>query len=312
MRCDPIPDLDNANGGITVIYLLKMSSVQIECCSFFIFRSFFTHYRKKGVMTIRKKREKPLIHLLHNHVTLNDVVNMIMAVGGTAVCGESKEEAAELTSLSDALLINTGMPTREKLRAMILAGQRANQLDIPVILDPVGAGASSFRREVLRELLFHVRFCCIRGNGSEIASLCDHSFTSKGPESVDTMVTGEEIQELALHRKSIVVATGKRDIIADGNQIFEYPGASPLLKEFTGGGCMLSGVLAVFLAKSGKTQSLRMQAVQSALDLYRKNAKTSMLRICSLQQFGTLSYKNALIDGMSLYRDEIAEIFEKQ
>ncbi|MDO4720000.1 MAG: hydroxyethylthiazole kinase [Peptostreptococcaceae bacterium] len=263
-------------------------------------------------MTITNKREKPLIHLLHNHVTLNDVVNMIMAVGGTAVCGESEEEAAELTSLSDALLINTGMPTREKLRAMILAGQRANQLEIPVLLDPVGAGASSFRREVIRELLFHVRFCCIRGNNSEIASLCDHSFTSKGPESVDTMLTGEEIKALALRSESIVVATGKRDIVTDGGRIFEYPGASPLLKEFTGGGCMLSGVLAVFLAKSGKTRPVKLQAVQSALDLYRKNAKDSMMRTHPLGMSGTLSYKNALIDGMSLYRDEIAEIFEKQ
>lgn len=266
---------------------------------------------QKGVKEIIQKRKKPLIHLIHNYVTLKDVVNMILAAGGSAICGEAPEEVQELTALSDALLINPGMPTKEKLRSMLLSGQRANELGIPIILDPVGAGASSFRNDILRELLVNLKFACIRGNRSEIAFLCGHSFSSGGTEESDTLVSKEEIRQLARHTGSLVLATGKEDVLTDGDHLFEYAGASPLLKEFTGGGCMLSGVLAVFLTGTSLSGLPTIERASAALQLYRKSAETAVRNLRSCHQGGSLSFKNALIDTVSLSRNEVATFFKQ-
>ena len=109
-------------------------------------------------------KKEPLVHIITNSVTINDTVNLVLAAGGAAICADSPREVAEVVSLCDALMINIGTPSEKKLTAMLIAGRRANEMGIPVVLDPVGAGASGFRREILGELLEDVRFDCIRGN----------------------------------------------------------------------------------------------------------------------------------------------------
>ena len=116
-------------------------------------------------------RQKPLIHVISNAVTLTDVVNAILASGGVAIGADAPEEAAEITRLADGLVLNIGTPSRAKREAMLTAGKTANAKGIPVVLDPVGAGASVFRRQILAELLQNVRFTCIRGNLSEMWTL---------------------------------------------------------------------------------------------------------------------------------------------
>ena len=122
----------------------------------------------------------PLVHVITNSVTINETVNAILASGARAVCADSPDEAEQITSLSDALVINIGMPSAEKLEAMVRSGRRANQMGIPVVLDPVGAAASSFRERIIQRLLEEIRFAAIRGNQSEIAALCRVSFRSGG------------------------------------------------------------------------------------------------------------------------------------
>ena len=95
-------------------------------------------------------RKQPKIHCLTNPVTMNDVANILLAAGGSAVMAQDEQEAAEITTFCQGTLLNTGVPDEAKIRACILAGKRANQLGHPVVLDPVGVGGSSFRRRELR------------------------------------------------------------------------------------------------------------------------------------------------------------------
>ena len=99
------------------------------------------------------RRTRPLIHLITNPVTMNDVVNLVLASGATAICADSPKEAAEISGLADATVLNIGMPSESKAEAMLAAGEKANELGHPLILDPVGAGASDFRQRILKTLL---------------------------------------------------------------------------------------------------------------------------------------------------------------
>ena len=108
------------------------------------------------------RQEHPMVHMITNHVTVNDTVNIILAAGGTAICADAPAETAEITAISDTLLLNTGTPSRDTLEAMLNAAREANRRSLPVVLDPVGAGASVFRGRILEQLLQEVQFSCIR------------------------------------------------------------------------------------------------------------------------------------------------------
>ena len=217
-------------------------------------------------------RQKPLIHVISNAVTLTDVVNAILASGGVAIGADAPEEAAEITRLADGLVLNIGTPSRAKREAMLTAGKTANAKGIPVVLDPVGAGASVFRRQILAELLQNVRFTCIRGNLSEVwtlagiaeaAGVMDASGTgrqtgtgnedrsSRGVEDSAGALTGEELAALERLSESlctVLAVTGAEDFVICGTDVRRIHGGSPLQKRMTGSGCMLSGLTAGALA----------------------------------------------------------------
>ncbi len=231
-------------------------------------------------------RQKPLIHVISNAVTLTDVVNAILASGGVAIGADAPEEAAEITRLADGLVLNIGTPSRAKREAMLTAGKTANAKGIPVVLDPVGAGASVFRRQILAELLQNVRFTCIRGNLSEVWTLAgiaeaagvmdasgtgrqsgagnagrsecpDHSGTvledrtSRGVEDSAGALTGEKLAALERLSESlctVLAVTGAEDFVICGTDVRRIHGGSPLQKRMTGSGCMLSGLTAGALA----------------------------------------------------------------
>ena len=157
------------------------------------------------------RARQPLIHAITNPVTMNDVVNMILASGALAICADNPEETREITLLSDGLLLNTGMPCDEKLRAMIRAGRAANENGIPVVLDPVGAGASQYRKRFLKELLRQVRVDCVRANRSETAALCGVSFEARGVESADVSADTDSIRRLSEKLDAVIAVTGERN-----------------------------------------------------------------------------------------------------
>lgn len=210
---------------------------------------------KKNEILAAIHQQQPKIHCLTNPVTMNDVANILLAAGGSAVMAQDEQEAAEITSFCQGTLLNTGVPDESKIRACILAGKRANQLGHPVVLDPVGVGGSSFRQRELQQLLKEVHPSVIRCNQEEASVLCSfHTeqeihFSHGGVES-GLHMSSQNLTQLAqtaarLYNCTFFI-TGKTDIVSDGTQTVFLDGGDSRLCRITGGGCMLSALCALF------------------------------------------------------------------
>ena len=241
------------------------------------------------------KNIRPLVHLISNEVTLNNVVNVILGAGGRAICATAVEEVFEITSNSKALVLNMGVPSKEKLKAMLIAGKRANEIGIPVVLDPVGVGASAFRHSIVNELLEKVSFTCIKGNKSEIAKLCGINSNAVGVDSNVTELCHKDLKLLSDKTGAIIAATGEVNIISDQNTITKIPGGSKLLDIITGSGCMLTGIIGVFLAEENNYK----ETVVSAFSYFNTAAKQAELDLIAKGQNGTGSYLINLLDRLS-------------
>lgn len=241
------------------------------------------------------KNIRPLVHIISNEVTLNNVVNVILGAGGRAICATAVEEILEITSNSKALILNTGMPSKEKLKAMLIAGRRANEIGIPVVLDPVGVGASAFRRNIVNELLENISFTCIKGNKSEIAELCGVQSASVGVDSNITEINHKVLKLLSDRTGAIIAATGEVNVIADPNTITEIPGGSKLLRRITGSGCMLTGIIGVYLAEENNYK----ETVVSAFRYFNAAAKQAEVDMMAKEQQGTGTYLINLLDRLS-------------
>lgn len=201
------------------------------------------------------RQRTPKVHCLTNPVTMQDVANVLLAAGGSAVMAQDAAEVEEITALCDATLLNTGVPSPEKFRACTLAGVRANGLGHPVVLDPVGAGASAFRRSQLGALLEQVRPTIIRCNQEEAAALLGLRqesglhLASGGVES--GLAASEEAAcalaaQLAQAAGCTVLMTGETDVVTDGTTLDTLHGGDARIRRITGGGCMLSALCALF------------------------------------------------------------------
>ena len=195
-------------------------------------------------------REKnPLIHNITNYVTVNDCANVVLAIGASPIMADDNVEVEDIVSISSALVINIGTLNQRTISSMIMAGKKANELNIPVVLDPVGAGASGLRNQTTQQILSQVKIDVIRGNLSEISFLAGLKASTKG---VDSAVTDEKndavgIAKLVSHRYSCVVGiTGKVDIISDGIRIAKIRNGHKLLSKVTGTGCMTSALVGSF------------------------------------------------------------------
>ena len=245
------------------------------------------------------RRKHPLVHAITNAVTINDVVNMILASGAAAACADNEKEVEEIVSISDALLLNTGMPEDNRLNAMILAGRKANELGIPVVLDPVGAGASAYRREFLTKLLSEVHVTAIRANMSEAAALQGMAFASQGVEAAGVELEPAALQELAERFGTVLAVTGETDYAVSGEEILISRTGTPLLKSITGAGCMLSGLLAASLAGNPGDAGRRVRTVQETLAAYGQAAEDAEREMMSSGHIGTGTFRTYLIDGIS-------------
>ena len=245
---------------------------------------------------IREKR--PMIRMITNYVTVKDVVNIVLAAGGSAICADAPEEAAEITAAADGLLINIGTPSAKGCTAMLLAGKEANRRGIPVVLDPVGAGASSFRDTILSQLLEQIHFDCIRGNATEIAALCHVGANHSGVEAAESFLPGECIQQLAVMTGAVIAVTGETDLIADDKKILTEKGGTDLMKKITGAGCMLSGLICCSLTTMYAQEKERSETVAQCIHLYNAAAKTAERKMLA-QGGGTGSFGMYLTDEIS-------------
>lgn len=195
------------------------------------------------------REDNPLIHNITNYVTVNDCANAVLAIGASPIMADDILEVEEIVSISSALVINIGTLNQRVINSMMKACKKANQLNIPVILDPVGAGASSLRNNTVKDILSQVKVDVIRGNLSEISFLAGQSVSTKG---VDTSEEDEknnaiDIANLVARKYSCVVGiTGIVDIVSDGSKFAKISNGNELLSRVTGTGCMTSALVGSF------------------------------------------------------------------
>ena len=195
------------------------------------------------------KQEKPLVHHITNWVTIYDCANITRAIGALPVMAHSEEESADMSSIANALVLNIGTLTTPLIESMKLAGRMANEKNIPVVLDAVGVGATKLRDDKAFELLNEVDIGVIKGNSSEIAKLAGEDVTTKGVEATKVEKDLVEVaKKLANFRKSVVVVTGKEDIITNGKDVYIVKNGHDMMGEFVGTGCMAASVIASFAA----------------------------------------------------------------
>lgn len=209
----------------------------------------------------------PLVHNITNLVVMNATANILLALGASPVMAHSRREAAEMAAMAGALVINIGTLSEHWVEAMVAAGQSANAHHIPVILDPVGAGATAYRSHSVRRILDQTRVAVIRGNASEVLSLADAEIKTRGVES-SIMLSDEMIAAagaIARRYDAIVAISGAQDLITDGARMFRVANGVPLMTRVTGLGCGLSAVVAAFCAVC---RDERLTAVAAAFGLY--------------------------------------------
>ena len=195
------------------------------------------------------RNNKPLIHHIANMVVMNDTANITLAVGALPVMAHAIEEVEEMVGLAGALVLNIGTLTGEQIESMLRAGKRANQRGIPIVLDPVGAGATRFRTESSLRLLRELDIAALRGNAAEIGALLGVQGETRGVESISLAEDRASVARRAAQEFGCSVAiTGARDIIADGQRLAFVDNGHPLLASITGSGCMSTTLVGAFLA----------------------------------------------------------------
>lgn len=203
-------------------------------------------------LLLKVRAESPLIHQITNYVTVNDCANITLAVGASPVMADDIAEVADITSISKALAINIGTLNARTIEAMLLAGQTANKVGVPVVIDPVGVGASKLRNDTIKTLLKAVRPAVLRGNASEISFIAGIDSNTKGVDvsendKKNTLEKNIEIAKSCAIKHSCVVAmTGIIDIITDGGKPICIENGHASMSKITGTGCMCSALVASF------------------------------------------------------------------
>ena len=200
--------------------------------------------------SLRRLRDaKPLVHQITNYVVMNETANATLALGALPVMAHAREEVEEMVALAGALVLNIGTLSPSWVEAMLLAGRAANELGVPVVLDPVGAGATTYRTETARRLLGEVRVTVLRGNAGEIATLVGVAAEVRGVESIGAGDDAAELARAAGAQLGLVASvTGPVDHVSDGETVVSIANGDPLLAAITGTGCMSSALTGCFLA----------------------------------------------------------------
>lgn len=193
---------------------------------------------------------RPLVHHITNYVTVNLVANVTLSTGALPMMAHAPEEVEEMSSLASALVLNIGTLDGAQVEAMLLAGKRANERGVPVILDPVGAGATSLRTKTAERLLSELDVSVVCGNAGEVATLAGLSAEVRGVESLSG--DAREAAEKAANTLGITVAaTGETDYVSDGRRTLAIENGNPLMGRVVGLGCASTAVVGCFAAGGG-------------------------------------------------------------
>lgn len=253
---------------------------------------------KERLENVRKKT--PLVHNITNYVTVNDCANIILACKASPIMSDDIEEAEEITSVCSSLNINIGTLNQQTIPSMFAAGKKANECGHLVVLDPVGAGASTLRTKTAHRLLEEINFAVIKGNISEIKTLALGKGTTKGVDAdIADSITEETLDGAIAFAKAfskktgaIIVITGAIDIVTDEKTAYIIKNGHPMMREITGTGCMLSAMLASYL---GANEDNYLEAAAAC--------------VCAMGLCGELAYKKiSNTDGNSSYRNYIIDM----
>jgi hydroxyethylthiazole kinase len=197
--------------------------------------------------TLRELRERrPLVHQITNYVVMNETANATLALGALPVMAHAPEEVEEMASAAGALVLNIGTLSHDWVEAMLLAGKAAAG---PIVLDPVGAGATRYRTDTAKRLLDELDIAVVRGNAAEIATLAGREAEIRGVEAVGSAEGGAELARAAAEMLSTVAAvTGPVDHVSDGERVIAVSNGHELLATVSGTGCMSTAVTGAFLA----------------------------------------------------------------
>lgn len=194
------------------------------------------------------RNEQPLVHHITNPVTMNDCANTTLAIGGSPVMAMSVEEVGEMASLANALVINFGTIDAVVYEAMVIAGKAANEKGIPVILDPVGVGATQFRREKAADFFEQVDVAIVRGNATEIHACVGGNSSTRGVDvgKLENQSIATLAYEAAKKLQAVIVISGEKDVICNGQQLVTVDNGDIWLTKITGTGCMTASLIGCF------------------------------------------------------------------
>jgi len=197
------------------------------------------------------RERKPLVHQITNFVVMNETANATLAIGALPVMAHALQEVEEMASVASALVLNIGTLSDEWVEAMIAAGRAANAAGVPVVLDPVGAGATEYRTDTSRRLLDVVEIAVVRGNAAEIATLAGQDAEIRGVEAVGGGGGPGLAREASSLLGPVVAVTGPVDHVSDGEAVNSVANGHELLATVTGTGCMATAITGCFLGVRG-------------------------------------------------------------
>ena len=245
------------------------------------------------------RTKSPLVHNITNYVTVNDVANVLLAAGGSPIMSDDADDVEDITSICGGLNINIGTLNKNTIPSMFLAGKKANALGHIVLLDPVGAGASRLRTDTANRLMQEVRFDAVRGNISEIKTLCTGSGSTKGvdADAVDAVTEAnlddgvQLVKAFAQKTGCIIAVTGAIDLVSDGERCWCIRNGRAEMSRITGTGCQLSGLMTAFLVAN---PDRKLDAAAAA--------------VCMMGLAGEIGWANMQPgDGNSTYRNRIID-----
>ena len=245
------------------------------------------------------RAKSPLVHNITNYVTVNDVANVLLAAGGSPIMSDDADDVEDITSICGGLNINIGTLNKNTIPSMFLAGKKANALGHIVLLDPVGAGASRLRTDTANRLMREVHFDAVRGNISEIKTLCTGSGSTKGvdADAVDAVTEAnldngvQLVKAFAKQTGCIIAVTGAIDLVSDGERCWCIRNGRAEMSRITGTGCQLSALMTAFLVAN---PDRKLDAAAAA--------------VCMMGLAGEIGWANMQPgDGNSTYRNRIID-----
>ncbi len=254
----------------------------------------------------------PLIHNITNYVTVNDCANIVIACGASPIMSDDKDEVEEITTICGGLNINIGTLNERTIESMLIAGKKAKELNHPVVLDPVGAGASALRTNTAMRILNEVGPSVIRGNMSEIKTMAGSGASTKGVDAdIADKITKENLSDAVAFAKAfakktgaVIAITGAIDIVCDDKDAYCIYNGHPMMSKITGTGCQLSAMLAAYITANPENT---LKAAATAVCAMGVAGELAYERLSDLD--GNSSYRNYIIDAIyNLTEDKLEEM----